>query len=615
MEPNESSLDFATIALKLGYVDEQSAEQLRSQAGSESENQINVALEQGKLAKEKVAAVKDVMAPIHSLEGYRITDVLGRGGMGVVYKAIQINLDRSVAIKTILMEKVSPTTIARLEREARSLAKIQHPNIINIFDFGKQDQQFYFAMEFVDGMDAQELVQSQSRLNEKIAWGILRQVAAGLAHAWKVGIVHRDIKPANILLLPPPEGTNIPGNAPLAKIADFGLAYQGESVSTDPPSSDARFTEERVIVGSPSYMAPEQFESAVVDFKSDIYACGATAYQLISGTRPFEGLPISKLMAAKETGGLPLPIDQIECSQDSKLLIKRMMAAEPSDRFASYDELISAMDQLIDSQRNASSSEALIVQPHELTTDYVDTFQASADDPTIDHVSLNTLHTAPAASRLIPIATVVTAIVLLGLVVWLIIDRFQYKPGERTLVAGKTEYLYYGETLEGWPLTPISGSWGTENDTMSTHPIFGKNGVHSRSIGSFGLGNYRVEALVWPHPDTSAQIHFGISPADNQFGVVSVTRDQASVYFQSAEGTGQKTYLAKVPIQISDDRYAHVVIEKQPTDWFVFVDEQLVGTLPIQSSNDLTEIRLAAIDGKVWFNQLNISELVPAQSF
>lgn len=606
MDSDDSFLDFATIAFKLGYMDESDMLEVQNE-GQDAESQMKVALAKATIDAKGAEAVKEVLQPIHTIENYKIVDVLGRGGMGVVYKAIQVNLERPVALKTILMEKVSETTIARFEREARSMAKIQHPNIINVYDYGQKADQFFFAMEFVDGQDAQKLVRTRNRVPEDVTWGIIRQVAAGLSHAWKAGIVHRDIKPANILLLAPPEGTNIPGGAPLAKIADFGLAYQEESIS-----DDGRFTEEKVILGSPSYMSPEQFEGTNVDFRSDIYSLGSTAYELLSGVRPFKGLSITKLMAAKSTGELPLAIADLETSERSKQLMRKMMATEWSDRYASYADLIAEIDELLahvgpEGGQSIDQSFEVVASGAMPGQSVGEATVASADKTQID---VDSSLLGSLKKRALPAAILVFAVVFVFLTVMVIGEFTKYRPGERNLVPGKTVHLYFGQSLEGWPLTPISGKWGTESDPKGSHPIFGVKGIHSRPFQQTPMDHYRIETLVWLHGDAVAQLQFAISNEKNQYATVSISKSLAEVYYQNAEEKSGRTYLSKRNIAVPDDDYIGVAIEKQDEDWFVYVDNIYLGALPIQSTDDLQELRIAAVDGKVWFNQLTLTELV-----
>ena len=222
-----------------------------------------------------------------------ITRLLGRGGMGAVYQARQKQLDRTVALK-ILPPSVSqdPAFAERFAREARALAKLTHPHIVTLYEFGQVDGLFYFLMEYVDGVSLRQLLQF-GRISPREALAIVPQVCEALQYAHDRGIVHRDIKPENILL-------NREGQV---KITDFGVAriVQGRDVSPRRPGEDERtagpavptsLTEAGRVVGTPQYMAPEQVARPLeVDHRADIYSLGVVLYQMLTGELP--GKPLA----------------------------------------------------------------------------------------------------------------------------------------------------------------------------------------------------------------------------------------------------------------------------------------------------------------------------------
>ncbi len=215
-----------------------------------------------------------------------ILELLGRGGMGAVYKARQKHLDRVVALK-ILPPKVGqePSFAARFEREAKALAKLTHPNIVTLYEFGQADGLFYFLMEYVDGVNLRQLL-ANGRVSPREALAIVPQICDALQFAHDQGIVHRDIKPENILL----------DRRGHVKVADFGLAkiIEPESAGADKPvSSDMEAAQPGPtgIMGTPNYMAPEQVEHpADVDHRADIYALGVVFYQMLTGELPGKSL-------------------------------------------------------------------------------------------------------------------------------------------------------------------------------------------------------------------------------------------------------------------------------------------------------------------------------------
>ena len=212
---------------------------------------------------------------------YPITDVLGKGAMGVVYRANDPMLNRMVAIKTINTEEAGHEGMAEYEArfytEAKAAGGLNHPNIIIVYDIGKSGHLVYMAMEYVEGKELREMLADGKRLAVAKAVDIAAQVADGLAYAHQHQVVHRDIKPANIMITP--EGR--------AKIADFGIARMR--------SSETR-TQTGIILGSPKYIAPEQVVGKRADHRSDIFSLGVILYECLTGSTPFNGEGLSALM-------------------------------------------------------------------------------------------------------------------------------------------------------------------------------------------------------------------------------------------------------------------------------------------------------------------------------
>jgi serine/threonine protein kinase len=209
-----------------------------------------------------------------------ILELLGRGGMGAVYKARQRELDRTVALKILPPGIGDEAGFAeRFSREAKALAKLNHPGIVTIHDFGRADGLYYFVMEYVDGVNLRELLQSQ-RISPREALAIVPQICDALQFAHDHGIVHRDIKPENILM----------DRRGRVKVADFGIAKLAEAtdhLGASPESASTTFTEAGEVLGTPSYMAPEQASHpGEVDHRADIYALGVVFYQMLTGELP-----------------------------------------------------------------------------------------------------------------------------------------------------------------------------------------------------------------------------------------------------------------------------------------------------------------------------------------
>jgi hypothetical protein len=277
---------------------------------------------------------------LQEIPGYEVHGVLGRGACGVVFRARQLKLDRTVALKTVILNGPNArTAVARFEQEAVALAKLAHPHIVAVYDSGHHNGTVFFAMELLSGED---LLRRMGRgpLDERTAWSIARQTAAALAHAAHVGVYHRDIKPANLFLVKPPTGFVLPAGVPMVKVTDFGLALTTRSAEITP---DSRLTAAGVVLGTPTYMAPEQFANSNVDHRADIYSLGATVYHALTDAPPFYGATVWELMLKKAE---PAPRLGPEFSQESADLLEAMLAAKPAERIGSYEELIARIDAL-----------------------------------------------------------------------------------------------------------------------------------------------------------------------------------------------------------------------------------------------------------------------------
>ena len=269
--------------------------------------------------------------------GYRVTGLIGRGGMGVVYRAEQVALGREVALKTVSLDGADGESVQRFDREARALAKLTHPNIVAAYDFGRHAGRLFLAMELVEGCDLRQAVEG-GPLAESAVWRIVRQVASALEFAAGRGIVHRDVKPANVLL--PGWGRDDAagsGAGVLAKVADFGLAAFADAAGE-------RLTSRNVTVGSPAYMAPELLDGFPASSSTDLYSLGATAYHALAAESPFSGLSLAGVVGKKAKGDVPRLKGVGDATAE---LVAMMMAPRPGRRPKDYAELTARIDALL----------------------------------------------------------------------------------------------------------------------------------------------------------------------------------------------------------------------------------------------------------------------------
>jgi serine/threonine protein kinase len=257
---------------------------------------------------------------------FRILRKLGQGGMGQVFLAEQISLKRNVAIK-MLRDDIANNTVslARFQAEAKTIAKLNHPNVVQAYLVGEHEGRWYLAMEYVEGVSLREYMERNAPLDVRLVLSIMRQVASALDRAGELGIVHRDIKPENILIT----------RKALAKVADFGLARcLGAEERID-------LTRAGSAVGTPLYMSPEQIEGKELDGRSDIYSFGVTCYQMLSGTLPFTGMTAFEV-ATKHVREAPPDLATMRKDLPAPLcaLVHKMLAKKPKDRHATARELV-----------------------------------------------------------------------------------------------------------------------------------------------------------------------------------------------------------------------------------------------------------------------------------
>jgi len=281
---------------------------------------------------------------VGSLGGYELIRKLGAGGMGAVYLARQVSLDRAVAVKVLQSDLAGDAQfVARFTREAFAAAQLNHHNVVQIHELGEQRATHFFSMEFVEGQTLADLVKSTGPIDPEVAAGYILQAARGLKFAHDHGMVHRDIKPENLML----------NDAGLVKVADLGLVKTGAESrsptggkSLEAASGSANITQAKWAMGTPAYMAPEQTQDAAsVDGRADIYSLGCTFYDLLTGRPPFSGKTALEVMT-KHVSEAPISPERIskQVPVTVSVIVMKMMAKRPEQRFQSMGEVVKALE-------------------------------------------------------------------------------------------------------------------------------------------------------------------------------------------------------------------------------------------------------------------------------
>jgi serine/threonine-protein kinase len=258
---------------------------------------------------------------------YELLDMLGKGGMGVVFRAKEKSLEREVALKVLAFDPLmAPDAFTRFEREAKLAARLDHPHIVPIFAVGQGQGLAYYTMRIVRGGSLEELLAREQKLTPPRAVKYLREIALALDHAHGHGVVHRDVKPANVML----------GDGDHVFVADFGIARAVEGGGAATSTG---------VVGSPAYMAPEQWQGGAIDGRADQYALGILAYELLTGRRPYRDATMHQLLRLHLTEDLPDITQDLGPSAGAvRDVLRRATAKDPNDRFPSASEFIVALD-------------------------------------------------------------------------------------------------------------------------------------------------------------------------------------------------------------------------------------------------------------------------------
>ena len=261
---------------------------------------------------------------------YRVDEVLGRGAMGIVYKAYDEAIDRFVALKTVRADLLTGPDgaewLERFKREARAAARCLHQNIVTVFEYGEDAGVAYISMEYVRGRQLQEFLAHRARFGEDFCVRVVVQILQGLAVAHAHGIVHRDIKPSNVIIL----------DNGIVKVTDFGIA-RVDSIS---------ISHHGMMVGTPSYMAPEQFTGGEIDRRTDLFGVGVVLYELLTGEKPFPGNSVTEVMYRVMNHPPRDPADyNVRLAPHLRAILMKALERDPAMRFQSAESFASALEQ------------------------------------------------------------------------------------------------------------------------------------------------------------------------------------------------------------------------------------------------------------------------------
>jgi serine/threonine-protein kinase len=481
-----------------------------------------------------------------TVPGYTILAKLGQGGMGQVFKALQTRLDRVVALKVIRQECLlqEPRAAARFQREAQAAAQLNHPNIIIVYDFNQVDDNYYIAMEYVEGIDLDQMVREGGPLPVERACDFIRQAALGLQHAHEeAGMVHRDIKPSNLLIavskkeagisgyhpLPgkqkasgqfaiPRRGSNPsrrrnagPGQEGVLKILDMGMALL---LHTGDP--DSAQTMQGTLMGTPDYIAPEQaMDSHQVDIRADLYSLGCTFYFLLCGKPPYAEYPLLKKLMMHQAGQPRLVrAVQPDVPVEVEAIVSKLMAKRPEDRFQTPGELATALEDLI--QRKAAADVATPQDPD--LQKILKNWQSSTPNAPVTEKSLEetrrggTQEWTGRNERAKPAGPEYAAKVytLKGHGSWVM--TVAWSPNRRALATGPVN-----GNVRLWDIT---GRRPCERAILQTAQCEVHSLAFSPNNGLLAAGSGRLNGHIWlwdlttPVPDFKAMLHGHTSPVE-----------------------------------------------------------------------------------------------------
>ncbi|MAT15145.1 MAG: hypothetical protein CMJ46_07725 [Planctomyces sp.] len=625
MSSPDESKQFFEVAVRLSLLTEEQASELATETAARERSPYEIVSEKGLLTPVQLDILQTMMAPERIVPGYRIKDVIGVGGMGVIYRAEQLALGREVALKTVLLSQVGVPNIARrFQQEAQAVARLQHPHIVTAYDFGEQHGRFYFTMELVDGINADQYVKQKGPLDEGVALAIILQAISGLTQAYEHKIVHRDIKPSNLLLAHPPKGYPLPKNVPLVKIADFGLAFLAEQ-----GEDRTRLTSENSTIGSPHYLAPEQLEHDTFDHRVDIYALGATLYHLVTGEAPFAAKSLNQILALK-VAGKPRPVAELNPDVSSETIdfIDHMMALDPEERFSDYGDLWRRCAELMNrASPSGSHSDTILLGRGAYQTAVNQATTGNVLDDTVligAEPSIST-NASKRKRRSIYAVTMVAAILVgWGGYSWYRTPRVAPVPQMLKLA---DNYLFLGKSLDGWQIEggyvhPADGTEGEQFLVVEDGGI-----INTRLCDFLGGDNgsrencpdhYMVELVADVAEAESALIVFAETAGEDHWAIrLNSTAKELLHVPASIERQREWIVLDSIAsATMNEPAPVHLKLFRDQQYWFIYGDGRLWFVIPLDETKPQDEalLRLAALGGPVRFSDILAAELIAPEA-
>lgn len=581
MSESKSQKQFEA-AIKLDLLSKEQLEAIELEQAKSDRPPLEIAIRKG-FIKGKQLETLDVFAnPTQVAPGYRIDSILGQGGVGTVYKATQLRMERPVAIKTINRSATrNDLTPKRFEREAKIVGQLRHPNIISAFDFGIHNDELYLVMEFIDGIDADKLLREEKCIPEVHAWHIAKQVCNALENAKQHGVIHRDIKPGNLILATAPAGTEIPTDVPFVKVADFGLAKFNDK------QLDPAITIEQSVSGTPFYMSPEQIQAETIDHRSDIYSLGATIWHLIVGEPPVSGTgPLDVITSKMKLEDDWLAEQPQNMSKAGFTLMKKMCRHDREQRIDDYAVLNQEIDLVIEGLRDLSPGETTRL-------DVRKTFTAKSIGETQNDRRELDANISQKGSKRGVLKWIVAAVglaALLGAISYALSSAGKQEPDSHvrlTELTGPPIFLFDGRAVD--PKQKSSGTW-QPGKGVEDEPILSGTGTRNfRCQDNKRMPLENFQFICGFRHNKAEKIGFRLLDASEKLiWEVGIQPDQATLK------SGQFSSLC--PVQEYDQEksvgYHYFRLESQPEHWRIEIDSELLGEVPKpKRAKEMTENR------------------------